>query len=519
MSKDAGIISGCFTNLVVAVSCAALVMTGCGANSGHEEADNESAKQEVADAQDAASTDDQDEVQEPTRKLPAWTGKMVVYEVNIRQYSEEGTFNAFRPHLQELKDMGINTLWFMPVHPISETNRSGSLGSYYSITDYREINPEFGSKEDFIALVDEAHAMGFTVLMDWVANHTGWDCSWISEHPDWYTQNSKGEVISPEGMGWPDVADLNYDNEEMRAEMIDCMKYWIDNADIDGFRCDYATGVPVDFWESARPVLEEAKRARLEKDLEEGLPCLEDAGEILEDSSRSALYMLAEDNLVPSLLDSAFDSNYNWNLYDSIIQVGHDSKTADKLKYYLQPKMQEGTFAMNFTDNHDKNSYEYTLETGYGFDGAAAMYALTFTSEGVPLVYSGDEEGGMKALSFMEKDLIEWESDHSYRELLTELAKIRTENEALYAGSYGAVMEFDDSDNRNVLIFHRTLGDNSIKCILNLSKREQETDISSVIDASDTCLLHYVGEKKADDSFDSLEDNLMDPWEFVIIQD
>ena len=167
----------------------------------------------------------------------SWTKDAVIYEVNIRQYTQEGTFDAFSEHLQEIKDMGINTLWFMPIHPISETNRSGKLGSYYSITDYREVNPEFGTKEDFKELVDQAHQMGFHVMMDWVANHTGWDCTWIEEHPDWYTQDQEGNVISPEGMGWPDVADLNYDNKDMRKEMIASMKYWVKEYEIGRASC------------------------------------------------------------------------------------------------------------------------------------------------------------------------------------------------------------------------------------------------------------------------------------------
>lgn len=161
-----------------------------------------------------------------------WEKDAVIYEVNVRQYTPEGTFAAFSDRLQTLKDMGINTLWFMPIHPISLTKRSGRLGSYYSVTDYRAVNSEFGTAEDFHALVEKAHSMGFHVMLDWVANHTGWDCSWIKDHPDWYTQDETGRIISPAGMGWPDVADLYYDNMEMQAEMIACMKYWVEEYDM-----------------------------------------------------------------------------------------------------------------------------------------------------------------------------------------------------------------------------------------------------------------------------------------------
>lgn len=236
------------------LAAAMLTMTACSDSATlYEEAGMESGIIESAEEEpETAGTDDKTDEETDIRYQPEWTKDAVIYEVNVRQYTEEGTFQAFSDHLQELRDMGITTLWFMPIHPISETKRSGVLGSYYSITDYCAVNPEFGTAEDFGALVEKAHDMDFHVMLDWVANHTGWDCAWITEHPDWYTLDEQGSIISPEGMGWPDVADLNYDNSEMRAEMIRCMKYWVEEYDIDGFRCDFAGGVPLDFWEEAR---------------------------------------------------------------------------------------------------------------------------------------------------------------------------------------------------------------------------------------------------------------------------
>lgn len=424
-----------------------------------------------------------------------WTKDAVIYEVNVRQYTREGTFNAFSEHLQELKDMGINTLWFMPIHPISETKRSGTLGSYYSVTDYRAVNPEFGTEEDFRILVDKAHEMGFKVMLDWVANHTGWDCEWIIEHPEWYTQDANGNIVSPEGMGWPDVADLNYDNQEMRTEMISCMKYWVTEYDIDGFRCDYASGVPVDFWEEARVELEKEK----------------------------PLYMLAEDDQVISLLNSAFDFNYNLKLYDAMVRVAKDSKKANVLKLYIPDNYPQGTYTMNFLDNHDMNSYERTIYEAFGVEALPAMWSFIYMIPGTPMVYSGDEIALNHYIAFMEKDTIDWSSSElSYRELLAELSAIRSGNPALYAGEYGGAINYYEIDNKNIIAFYREKDGNTVKCLFNLSKREQTIDVTGLFDNTETVLLcGKVGEWNVADC--SIGEFAMDgeitlqPWEFWVV--
>ena len=429
-------------------------------------------------------------------RQPEWTKDVVIYEVNIRQYTEEGTFVAFSEHLQELKDMGINTLWFMPIHPISVTNRSGKLGSYYSITDYRKVNPEFGSAEDFAELVDTAHKMGFKVMLDWVANHTGWDCAWIKEHPEWYTQDENGNIISPLNMGWPDVADLNYDNENMRAEMIDCMKYLVEEYDIDGFRCDFATGVPVDFWETAVLELEKIK----------------------------PLYMLAEDGTTKELLQNAFDMNYNWNLYDTLVAVANDTKAANKIKLYIHQDYPEGAHTLNFLDNHDKNSYERTILEGFSEETLPAMFSLIYTIPGTPLIYSGDEIALDHAIEFLDRDPIDWDSSGlSYRELLAELAAIRSENPALYTGSYGGAINYYDADNNNIFAFYREKDGNVVKCLFNLSKREQTIDVSDWFDRTETVVLHGQGAEEPDMAdYPISEEELFGevtiaPWEFWIM--
>lgn len=426
-----------------------------------------------------------------TYAIPEWTKDAVIYEVNVRQYTAEGTFAAFSEHLDRLREMGITTLWFMPIYPISETERLGTLGSYYSISDYTVVNEEFGTEEDFKRLVKDAHEKGFTVMLDWVANHTGWDHAWITEHPDWYLQKD-GKIVSPPGMGWNDVAQLNYENEELRNAMIDAMAYWVTEYDIDGFRCDYAAGVPRDFWEQAREELSQYKD----------------------------LYMLAEDDSSKALLVEAFDTNYNWKLYDGMRVVVNGGKKAEYLKGFIQTNLPEGTFPMNFLDNHDKNSWDGTMEKLFGSDAIGALTTLIYTIPGIPMVYSGQEEGLKKSLAFFEKDEIEWE-DYKYAPLLAELAKLRRENAALYSGSYGGPIEFLSTGTGDVLFYKREKEDNTILVLINLSKDEKEVIIEEAY-ANASVLFRGDAEGIREEQLeDILSDNveqgiLLKPWEYVV---
>ncbi len=422
--------------------CMMALQCACGAeqNTGQTASTQQIETSEVSETTESAAEE------EASRAMPQWAASAIIYEVNIRQYTEEGTFEAFSKHLDRLKEMGINTLWFMPIHPISEENRLGTLGSYYSISDYKAVNPEFGTMEDFVELVDLAHSMGFKVMMDWVANHTGWDHVWM-EHPDWYLQDENGNVVSPPGMGWNDVAQLNYDNEEMRNAMIDAMRFWIEEADIDGFRCDYAGGVPRDFWEEARAELSETKE----------------------------IYMLAEDNTQKALMLSAFDSNYNWDLYSGMVSVAMGSKKASSLKSIVNAAntYPEGAFPINFMDNHDKNSWEGTVSKNFGDDAIGAFSTLIFTVTGAPLIYSGQEAGLDHSLEFFEKDQIDF-SNLPYEELYQSLCTLKLEHEALYNGSYGGEITFFDCGNENILMYERSTENETIIVLLNLSKEEQQ---------------------------------------------
>ena len=465
----------------------ATVLTGCGPAAAEPAVEENTTNTTAAAVEKIVSSGPRYQVE--------WAKDAVIYEVNVRQYTKEGTFRAFSEHLQTLKDMGITTLWFMPIHPISETKRSGTLGSYYSITDYRAVNSEFGTEADFRELVDKAHAMGFTVMLDWVANHTGWDCAWITEHPDWYTKGENGQITDPVGMGWPDVADLNYDNGEMRAEMIACMKYWVEEYDIDGFRCDYANGVPRDFWEAARKELEAVK------------PVL----------------MLAEDNTDVDLLDYAFDFNYNWELYDVLVGIAEDATSAYYIKNHVHNDYPDGSFRLNFLDNHDKNSWEDTIMSAFGADSLPSMWALIYTIPGTPLVYSGDEIGLDQNIAFMERDPIDWESsDVDYRPLLAELAAIRSGNAALHTGNYGGDIVYMDMGKRAVLGFTRQVEGSTVKCLFNLTKRENTVDVSALFDGSETILLHGQGAdvlNMEDRALDISGEVTLQPWEFWIVSD
>lgn len=418
------------------------------------------------------------------RVAPEWINDAVVYEVNIRQYTKEGTFKAFSEHLERLHDMGVNTLWFMPIYPISEVKRQGSLGSYYSIADYKNVNPEFGDLDDFKELVEKAHDMGFHVMIDWVANHTGWDHVWISEHPQWYRTDKKGNIISPPGTDWYDVAQLDYKNEDMCNGMIDAMKFWVDEVDVDGFRCDYAGGVPSDFWNRAREELTEIK----------------------------PVYMLAEDNMHNALLNYAFDSNYNWNLYDGMVTTAKDNISAYSLRDKIEAieQMPEGTFPLNFMDNHDKNSWEGTIVENFG-DSIEAFTALMFTIPGAPLLYSGQETGLDHALKFFDKDEIDW-TDLKYSPLITDLAKIRSEHEALSNNYQTGSIKFVEQKNDNVLIYTRQTGDDKITVLINLSKEDQQIESYSVEEGSKLLLTNG-------DKTDELKFNELKAWTFYIFSD
>ncbi len=366
-----------------------------------------------------------------------------IYEANIRQHTPEGTFMALRKDLERISDMGISVLWLMPIHPIGEVNRKGGKGSYYSVKDYKDVNPEFGTKEDFRALVREAHRQDMEVIIDWVANHTSFDHVWTNDHKDWYNLDASGNLQMPEGTDWSDVADLNYDNPEMRAAMIDAMAYWVREFDIDGFRCDVASYVPTDFWNE----------------------CVDSLRSVKMD-----IFMLAEAE-TPELHEKAFNAGYAWEWLHIINGVAKGEKTLADIDAYMAEApaaMPNGAYKMYFTTNHDENSWNGTVMERFG-DGHLAYAALTFTIDGMPLVYSGQEAGLNKALKFFEKDQIDW-GKYEYSDFYSKLLTLNRVNTALWNGSDGGDFKRLNTDaDDKVYAFVRTNEEDQVVTICNLS--------------------------------------------------
>ena len=378
---------------------------------------------------------------------PTWSANATIYEVNLRQYTAAGTFKAFESHLPRLKKLGVKILWLMPIHPISVKNRKGTLGSYYSIADYKKVNPEFGTDADFAHLMTTAHAQGFKVVLDWVANHTGWDNPWITAHPDWYTKDSKGNITWPPGTDWTDVADLNYASQPMRAEMIDSMKYWVTQFGVDGFRADVAGGVPTDFWNQARTALDAVK----------------------------PMWMIAEDEGNRDLLTTAFNANYGWSFLNQMAQASTQAAAGQGSVAKLGildaigglESYPKGTYAMTFITNHDENSWNATEYERFG-KAVKLMSALYFTAPGMPLIYSGQEVGLNRKLKFFEKDEIKWTSS-AMTPFYASLIAVKAKNSALATDSTPAPVVYLPTQSLSALAYGRADGKNKVIVLLNPS--------------------------------------------------
>lgn len=441
-------------------------------------------------------------VENNSKEIPSFSSDMIenaiIYEANIRQYSNEGTFDAFTKDIPELKKLGVKIIWLMPIFPISETKRKATggefaslikdekerkkmLGSYYAVSDFTKINPEFGTMEDFRELVSTAHKNGIYVILDWVPNHTGWDHTWLKTSPDYYTQNEKGEVIHPKGTDWTDVADLNYDNKEMRKDMIADMKFWLNKEGVDGFRCDVAGSVPTDFWEEAIPQL------RKERDI----------------------FMLAEAWEPELLKDGLFDMAYGWDRHHT---MNHIAKGKDAVKKWneLMEKDQKRYAAddvlMTFVTNHDENSWNGTIEERMG-KASEALTVLSYITPGMPLIYSGQEYNLNHRLKFFEKDSIPKEKGSMW-ELLEKLGKLKQSNTALHGGKNAATYKSLSMDG-DVLTIERNKGEETLIYVANLS------------DKVATIKLQKEGDFK--DYFSNMELKLkgeeisLKPWEYKVL--
>ena len=388
----------------------------------------------------------QDKTPATTVNHPDWSRNAVIYEVNVRQSTPEGTFEAFLPQIPRLKDLGVDILWFMPIHPISEDGRKGKLGSYYAVRDYKGVNPEFGNIDDFRKVVKAAHENGMKVIIDWVPNHSGRDNAWVKNHPDWYQRNEKGEMFGP--YDWTDVYKFDYSNPEMRKAMTDAMAYWLREADIDGFRCDVAFEVPTDFWNENRPQLEAVK---------------------------PGIFMLAEAPN-PELLEHGFDMDYNWPMKDLFSAIaatsgqytfkgedGNIKQFPEKHASDIYVRLEEeannypaDSYLMNMTTNHDLNSWEGTEFERLG-NLNEAFAVLMYTLPGMPLIYTGQEVGMNRAFEFFEKDEApDWNSGKDVTAFYRKLNDLKHSRKELAAGSKeGAKLERIATASDDVIAFRR----------------------------------------------------------------
>lgn len=371
---------------------------------------------------------------------PEWTKSSNIYEVNLRQYTPEGTFNAFANHLPRLKAMGVQVLWFMPIHPIGKIKRLGTLGSYYSISDHKAVNPEFGVLDDFKKLIEAAHALGFKIMIDWVANHTSWDHVWTQEHPDYYERDSQGNFHPP--FDWTDVIQIDHNSAAEQEAMLDAMQFWITECDIDGFRCDMAHLTPLAFWKTARERLDKIKR----------------------------LFWLAETEEIS--YHEVFDSSYTWELLHTMEAFWRKEKDMNGLEAVLgkyQTVFPAAAIRLFFTSNHDENSHSGSEYERMG-DAAIPFAVLCATWGGIPLIYSGQEMPLKERLNFYNKDTIKWTGNYLLNGFYKTLLELHAVHPALSAGDPSVqYFRIHSTADAQVLIYLRKKDERELLVILNLS--------------------------------------------------
>lgn len=376
-----------------------------------------------------------------------WVSTTNIYEINLRQYTPEGTIAAFSTHLPRLQDMGVEVLWFMPITPISLQNRKGSLGSYYAAADYTSVSPEFGTLDDFRALVSEAHALGMKVIIDWVANHTGWDHSWTRSHPSFYVRDEWGN-FKPPFPDWQDVIQLNFNNPEVWHAMIDAMRFWVEICDIDGFRCDMAMLVSKDFWAEARKQLDEVK----------------------------PLFWYGEfDQWDNPDYAFVFDASYTWRwMHGAAAFYQHHRNMAalDDILMHYSRMLPRHHIRSYFTSNHDENSWNGTEYEKYG-EMARALAVFSCTWSGIPLIYSGQEMPNYRRLAFFEKDPIQWNGQYLLHEFYQKLLRLRKTHPALAAHPAVNTIRIGIAHDQEVFAFARILEKATVLVLLNFSAHEQ----------------------------------------------
>ncbi len=373
-----------------------------------------------------------------------WTRDAVLYQLNTRQFTPEGTFKAAQKQLPRLAAMGVDIIWLMPIHPIGEAHRKGSLGSPYAVRDYRAVNPELGTEAEFRAFVDEAHRLGLKVILDWVANHSAYDNPLTKSHPEWYTRTPEGALTSPQGTDWSDVADFDYSQPALRRYMTESLAYWVREFGVDGFRCDVAGYVPTDFWETARAELDKVK----------------------------PVFMLAEWEQ-RDLHARAFDATYGWGWKEAMQRLVKSGEGAGPIRGYYAGQAEtwpQAAMRMVYTENHDQNSWDGIAAQIYGPAYEAAI-ALSFTGSGLPLIYNGQEADNDRQLEFFERDPIIWKQGR-HADLFARLIALKTETRALHNGRFGAPMvEVPTSQSADVYAFTRGAAGERVFAVFNLSPR------------------------------------------------
>jgi glycosidase len=420
-------------------------------------------------------------------KTADWALDTNIYEVNLRQYTPEGTFNAFLKELPRLRDMGIETLWFMPITPISVVKRLGTLGSYYACSSYTKTNPEYGTIEDFRNLVAAAHSLGFKVIIDWVANHTGWDHEWTKSNPEFYRRNADGQFY--DNHGWEDVIDLNYDMEPLQQAMIKAMQFWITECGIDGFRCDMAMLVPLEFWRRARREIE---------------------------AVNGTLFWLAECEEIP--YHEVFDVSYGWkwlHKMEAFSRKETDINGLDEVLRYYKDMFLPGAMHALFTTNHDENSHSGSEYERMG-DAAQIFAVFCATWEGIPLIYSGQELPNKKRLKFFDKDQIDWTGTNQFHGFFQTLLTLRKQNPSMKSGTTETVTRRLHTDaNHFVFAFlrrHEASG-HEVLVLLNLS--DQDKPLVTVHEESLQGVYTNVFSKN-DRDFTSNRHFALRPWEWQV---
>ena len=390
---------------------------------------------------------------------PDWARNAAIYQINTRQFTTEGTFEAARAELPRIAEMGIDIVWLMPVHPIGEVERKGSLGSPYSVQDFYGVNPEFGTLEDLRAFVADAHALDMHVILDWVANHSAWDNALVREHPDWYTRDATGLMQAVPGTDWSDVVDFNYDSPELRQYMTEVMTWWVADVGIDGFRCDVAGMVPIDFWQTLRAELDQIKPT----------------------------FMLAEWE-TRDHHDGAFSATYAWEWNNTLHDIAMGNGDVGGLRgYYFYDQdntWPDDAYRLTYTANHDQNAWVATQFGRWG-DALEAAFALSVVGEGVPMVYNGQEAGNDVMLEFFERDPIVWQ-DHPLNNHFTSLIGLLEDNQAIWHGEAGGQMiDIANSSPAEVFSFTRQKGDDAVFAVFNFSTEAQTVSFGGALHHGD----------------------------------